>query len=234
MIDTPDVFYNTQEENLSSEIKRSISLASPGVHAVLYVLPLTTFTDQEADYVSLCKGSFGEEAFRFTVVLFTHGDKLSNKAVETVIEENSKLQGIVNECGGRYHVLNNNDHSNRDQVTRLLEKIDRMIEENDGCCYTIEMLQEAERRAEEQEERIRQEQRSKEEMEKIKHERLLEKLKKETEKQVRKEWEPQLEWLRKENNAEKEGTEEGIKIVTEDTDTSIPPGLCNCRLRFWR
>ncbi|XP_049331638.1 GTPase IMAP family member 2-like [Astyanax mexicanus] len=160
VVDTPDFFFNTYEEDLRSEIEKSVMLSSPGVHAFLFILKPTTFTKQEADMVLLFEQSYGEEAFNHTVILFTHGDQLNNSQIQTLISQNQMLENLVNLCGERFHLLNNKDPDNRQQVTELLQKIDHMVSENESRCYTLETLQEAERKAEQQRERIVEEQRS--------------------------------------------------------------------------
>ncbi|XP_049329399.1 GTPase IMAP family member 7-like [Astyanax mexicanus] len=154
VVDTPDFFFNTYEEDLRSEIEKSVILSSPGVNAFVFILKLTTFTKQEADMMLLFEQSYGEEAFNHTVILFTHGDQLNNSQIQTLISQNQMLENLVNLCGGRFHLLNNKDPDNRQQVTELLQKIDHMVSENENRCYTLETLQEAERRAEQQREML--------------------------------------------------------------------------------
>ncbi|XP_030649179.1 GTPase IMAP family member 8-like [Chanos chanos] len=73
-------------------------------------------------------------------------EKLVGKTIEQVIEENKALNSLVQQCGQRYHVFNNKDKTNKKQVTELLEKIDRMVEENGECYYSCEMLEDKKRR----------------------------------------------------------------------------------------
>uniref|UniRef100_A0A671L5X9 Zgc:165583 n=1 Tax=Sinocyclocheilus anshuiensis TaxID=1608454 RepID=A0A671L5X9_9TELE len=40
-----------------------------------------------------------------------------------------------------FHLLNNKDLNNRDQVTGLLMKIDQMVSENQNSCYTLQMFE---------------------------------------------------------------------------------------------
>ncbi|XP_053087206.1 GTPase IMAP family member 7-like [Pangasianodon hypophthalmus] len=161
MIDTPG-FFDTQlsREELSEEIGRSIYLSSPGPHALLYILPVNSrFTEQEENVIEKLELIFGREMKRYTIILFTYGDQLEGKSVDTLIQQNRSLSRLVAQCGGRYHIFNNKDLRNRKQVSELLQKIDRMVEENGGTCYTNEMYEEAAkfRRDEEEEMKIREE-----------------------------------------------------------------------------
>lgn len=139
VMDTPN-FFTSADIDLSVEIKRGLNMCSSGLHAILLVLPLHTFTQQDADVLSLYKQMFGENAMKHTLVLFTHGDELQNKSLDELIRRNTELSKLTEECGGRYHLLNNKDLNNRDQVHKLLMKIQRLVYENQDRCYTLQMF----------------------------------------------------------------------------------------------
>ncbi|XP_062388523.1 GTPase IMAP family member 9-like [Sardina pilchardus] len=146
--DTPGLF-DTEKTNdeLKGEIEKCLKLSKPGPHALLLVLKLgVTFTEEEQAAVSWIRENFGEEALRkFTIVLLTHGDVLEGKPVESYIEKSPALKSTVKQCGGRYHVFNN-DEIDRTQVLELLKKIEVMVKSNRGGYYTREMYQEAQRK----------------------------------------------------------------------------------------
>ncbi|XP_045072297.1 GTPase IMAP family member 4-like [Coregonus clupeaformis] len=193
VVDTPDFFYATHtQEDLSSEIERCIYLSNPGPHAFIFVLTLDTFTEQETDVVAVFEKCFGEVASKYTIIVFTHGDDLNNRTIEELVEKNVKLSKLIEQRGWRYHVLNNKDRANRNQVTGLLEKILIMMNVNESSCYTPDMLQEAERKNREEielmeeesrreEERKREEHRREEERKREEHQRCLEEVRRETE-----------------------------------------------------
>ncbi|XP_049331773.1 GTPase IMAP family member 8-like [Astyanax mexicanus] len=146
VVDTPGLFDTSfSPEVVAKEIARSVYLSSPGPHAFLYVQPINIrFTQQEEEVVDKLEQIFGEEMRKYTIILFTHGDQLEGESVEKLIRENKSLSRLIDQCGG-YHVFNNKDLENRQQVTDLLEKIDRMVERNGGSCYTNEMFEDAEK-----------------------------------------------------------------------------------------
>ncbi|MCI4395163.1 hypothetical protein PGIGA_G00177300 [Pangasianodon gigas] len=96
---------------------------------------------------------------KYTMILFTYGDQLEGNSVDMLLQQNRSLSRLVAQCGGRYHIFNNKDLRNREQVSELLQKIDRMVEENGGTCYSNQMYEEAVefRREEEEEVKIREE-----------------------------------------------------------------------------
>ncbi|XP_060760123.1 GTPase IMAP family member 8-like [Neoarius graeffei] len=153
VIDTPGLFDTTQShEELAEELGRSIYESSPGPHAFLYVQPINIrFTEQEENVVEKLEQIFGREMKKYTMILFTHGDLLKGKSVDQMIQENSSLRRLVEQCGGGYHVFNNENLRNREQVRELLQKIDRMVERNGGTCYSNEIYEEAARLRREEE-----------------------------------------------------------------------------------
>uniref|UniRef100_A0A4W4G109 AIG1-type G domain-containing protein n=1 Tax=Electrophorus electricus TaxID=8005 RepID=A0A4W4G109_ELEEL len=153
VVDTPGLF-DTQisPEDLKVEIGRSIYMSSPGPHAFLYVHQINVrFTEQEEEVVDILEMMFGEELRKYMIILFTHGDMLEKEDVDTLIKKNSALSKLVEKCRG-YHIFNNKDKSNRQQVTELLEKIDRMLEQNGGSFYSNQMFEDAARFRREDEE----------------------------------------------------------------------------------
>lgn len=138
VVDTP-TFSNSQNIDLRLELKNGLKECPPGIHVILLVLPL--HKTQAADVLSLFKQMFGENAMKHTLVLFTHGDEIENKPLDQLIRENTELSKLIEECGGRFHQLDNKDLNNRDQVPALLMKIDRMVSENQNSCYTLQMFE---------------------------------------------------------------------------------------------
>ncbi|XP_058615469.1 GTPase IMAP family member 8-like isoform X3 [Onychostoma macrolepis] len=195
VVDTPG-FFDTKmkQEELMMEIARSVYISSPGPHAFLIVLRVTDrFTDQEQQIPQMIEMMFGQEVLKYSFILFTHGDLLEDKSVEKLIEQNSRLRDLVQKCGDRYHVYNNKDLNNREQVNDLLQKIDSMIEQNGGGHYSNQMFEDALRfRREEEEQKQRDEEQRKQQEEKQRQVEI-ERVKKETDERVRAEYEVRFE-----------------------------------------
>ncbi|XP_073687666.1 uncharacterized protein [Garra rufa] len=143
-------------ELLQQEILLSVSLCPPGPHAVLLIIRVDTrFKDYVRKAVQGHLDLLGERVWSHTIVLFTRGDSLLDTSIEQHIEsEGQDLQWLLDKCGNRYHVLNNQNRSDHTQIKELLEKIEETVAQNNGCHFEIDrkILQEMKerRRAEEQ------------------------------------------------------------------------------------
>lgn len=84
-----------------------ISLSAPGPHAFLVVFQLGRFTQEEKETIKMIQNTFGEDAAKYTMVLFTHGDQLNKQTIEGYISESPDLKAIIRKCYDRYHVFNN-------------------------------------------------------------------------------------------------------------------------------
>ncbi|XP_047468018.1 GTPase IMAP family member 9-like [Mugil cephalus] len=154
IIDTPGLFdTNFTQEEVLNRIKMCISLSAPGPHAFLVVLHLGRFTAEEKQTVEMIQTTFGEDAAKYTMVLFTHGDQLKKQTIEDFISDSADLKAIIRKCYNRYHVLNN-EIKDAKQAMQLLDKIDEMIMGNGGKYYTNEMFTKAEMAIQKEKDRI--------------------------------------------------------------------------------
>uniref|UniRef100_A0A0E9X293 AIG1-type G domain-containing protein n=1 Tax=Anguilla anguilla TaxID=7936 RepID=A0A0E9X293_ANGAN len=158
VIDTPGLFDTSHSnKDIIREIIKCISLSSPGPHVFLVVIQLGRFTQEEQNTVKIIQETFGHESAKYTMALFTYGDKLKKKTIEEFLSGNEKLAEFTDQCRGGYHVFNNEDMQNHSQVSELLEKINKMVTINGGGCYTSEMHKKAEEIIKEEERRIERE-----------------------------------------------------------------------------
>ncbi|XP_042572034.1 GTPase IMAP family member 4-like [Cyprinus carpio] len=179
VIDTPGLFdTELSNEEIQREIRHCISLILPGPHVFIIVLNLgQQFTQEAATSVTLIQETFGEKSLMYTMVLFTRGDDLKDETIEEFLgKPGSPLMKLIEACGNRYHVFNNNQTEDRTQVSDLLEKIDNMLKTNGGSFYSCKMFREMERAKQEQQmkilmDRVRErEEEMKKERETFKHE----------------------------------------------------------------
>lgn len=154
VIDTPGMYDTNYTENeVIRKLKECISLSAPGPHVFLIVISLVRFTEEEQNTVELLEMVFGDKAAKYSMVLFTHGERLRNKTVEDFFRKSHHLSLLIEKCNWRYHVFNNTVPDNT-QVSQLLAKIVSMVSDNGGLFYTNEMFLEAEKAIQEQAEKI--------------------------------------------------------------------------------
>ncbi|XDV53318.1 hypothetical protein PO909_021850 [Leuciscus waleckii] len=146
-------------EILKQEIVLSVSLCPPGPHAVLLIIRVDTrFKEGKRKALQDHLDLLSERVWSHTIVLFTHGDSLSDTSIEQHIEsEGQDLQRLLDKCGNRFHVLNNLNRSDDTQIKELLEKIEETVAQNNGRHFEIDrkILQEVEERRRAEEERAK-------------------------------------------------------------------------------
>ncbi|KAL0146531.1 hypothetical protein M9458_058162 [Cirrhinus mrigala] len=139
------------KEDVKAEIEKSLRMSAPGPHVLLMVIKLGRFTKEEKSTVKWIQENFGEDAKKFTMVLFTGVDKLG-KTIEEFLQENPQMKELLDECETEYQAFSNVEKNNQTQVTELLEKIKTIVKKNEGQYYTEEMYQETQRKITEEEE----------------------------------------------------------------------------------
>uniref|UniRef100_A0A8C5DCM1 AIG1-type G domain-containing protein n=1 Tax=Gouania willdenowi TaxID=441366 RepID=A0A8C5DCM1_GOUWI len=144
LVDTPGLFdIRMSEEELKSEIIRSIVECSPGAHAFLIVLKVETYSELEEMVVTRIFQYFSEEVLKYSVIIFTHGDQLpEGTTIQDFVDQNQKLKNLVRKCDDRCHVFdsrywkNNNPEekyrSNSYQLKELLYTVENLVISNNG------------------------------------------------------------------------------------------------------
>ncbi|XP_067097905.1 uncharacterized protein [Osmerus mordax] len=145
VVDTPGWWRYFPVEDTTNlvkqEIVHSVSLCPPGPHTILLVINLSdSFREEEASSIEGHLQLLSERVWSHTIVLFTCGDRLGDTTIEQHIETEGKvLQWLVEKCGNRYHVLNNENRGDDTQVTELLDKVEEMVAANSGDVFHPQM-----------------------------------------------------------------------------------------------
>lgn len=142
--DTPGLIDNVlTPKQLYKELMKSVFREGGGgrrVHAFIIVVEIGRFLEPQKKMCKLLQKLFGEDAKKYSMVLFTHGDKLKDQPIDEVIKDDVYIKKLVASCGGRYCVFDNTQRRNREQVRELLDKIDEMVKANGGRPFTSDML----------------------------------------------------------------------------------------------
>ncbi|KAI3376256.1 hypothetical protein L3Q82_016761 [Scortum barcoo] len=127
---------------------------------------LEKFTEHEQAVITKISQYFSEDALKYAVIVFTHGNQLpKGMKIEEFVNQNKNLIDLVKKSSGRCHVVDNKYWNNRQQneyrsnlfqVEELLNTIDKMVVENNGDYYTNEMFREVEKEIQKGEENIKQ------------------------------------------------------------------------------
>ncbi|XP_074492169.1 GTPase IMAP family member 8-like [Sebastes fasciatus] len=130
VFDTPEV--------IKDEVMLSPFLCLPGPHVFLLVVDAdASFNAKHLDAVTTHVDLLGEGVWRHTMVVFTRGDWLGAHTIEEYIEgEGEALRSLVEQCGNRYHVVDNKNTDDGTQITELLEKITETVAGN-GWDYFV-------------------------------------------------------------------------------------------------
>ena len=152
IVDTPGLFDTSLPEcTVQREISKCINMSAPGPHAILLVIKMGRFTKEQQDAVRQVEEIFGEDAWKYTIVLFTRDDQTGADMERQLQEAGPELQKILTKAGHRYHVLNNGRTNDRGQVLDLLERVQQMVDANGGQYYSnytylqvVELLQKRE------------------------------------------------------------------------------------------
>ncbi|XP_073713891.1 GTPase IMAP family member 7 [Misgurnus anguillicaudatus] len=156
LVDCPGLFDTSQcEIELVREISKCVNMTAPGPHAIILVIRLGPFTEEERMSVEKIRTIFGEEADKHTIILFTHGDELTESIEQTLSEARHDLKKIIDLCGGRYHVFDNTDIEDRNQVVEFLDKVDEMLLKNDNKYYTSDLFHGVEEKLRDKEEEVK-------------------------------------------------------------------------------
>ena len=163
VVDTPGLF---DTHNLNFEVTREISkcigMTSPGPHAVILVIGIGRYTKEEQDTVEHFLQHFGHDVIKYMMIIFTREDSLKqeDKTIEEFLDgAPPELKEIVTKCKHRYVAMNNtaDDSEKKLKIDEVVHKIDEMVKDNGGVCYTNAMYEAAEELLERRMEQIRRE-----------------------------------------------------------------------------
>lgn len=151
VVDTPGIFdTDLSNDDTQQEISKCIGITSPGPHAFILVLSLSSrFTDEEQKTVDHFVKWFGDDVYQYFIVLFTRKDELDKNNMtlkQHLTQVPAALQTFIDKCGGRALAFNNEltGGESDPQVKELVDMIEENVKRNGGKCYTNEAYIKAE------------------------------------------------------------------------------------------
>lgn len=156
VIDTPGLFETKRnKEVIVREILKCVKLQEPGPHVFVLVVPVGRMTQEDQDTNTLIEAMFSPRVWDYTIVLFTHGDRLEGKIINDVITKSEdNLRNFIRKCSGGFHVFDNKAQEDQDQVTSFLTKIQTLVALNGGRHYETALYPKKERKIREKQESI--------------------------------------------------------------------------------
>ncbi|XP_042361107.1 GTPase IMAP family member 7-like [Plectropomus leopardus] len=156
VIDTPGFFETDRnKEVIVRDILKRVHLQEQGPHVFVLVVPIGRMTKEDQDTNTLIESMFGANVWDYTIVLFTHGDRLEGKTINDVITKSEvNLRNFIRKCTGGFHVFNNKNQHDQDQVTSFVAKIQTLVSLNGGQHYKTALYPREERKIRERQESI--------------------------------------------------------------------------------
>lgn len=188
VVDTPGLLdTSSSTEIVETEIGKCVGISSPGPHCFLLVLAPNRFTPEEEESVNKFVDKFGNDVYRYFIVLFTKKDDFDYDGIsfdEHLKSLPNSLKTIIRKCNNRCIAFNNRAEGPEleNQVQGLLGMIDDMVSNTKEKYYTNNLYEEAEQNIKRREKEIEEERKKAKEREK---EEIVRKVKE----QMNKEWE---------------------------------------------
>ncbi|XP_069933431.1 GTPase IMAP family member 7-like [Oryctolagus cuniculus] len=143
VVDTPGLFDTKEElDKTCKEISKCVLFSCPGPHAILLVMRLGRYTQEDQNTVALIKAVFGESAMKHMIILFTRLDELEDQTLDGFIANaDVNLKSVIQECGGRCYAINNKaDKAEKEsQVQELVDMIEKMARGNGTEYFSVDI-----------------------------------------------------------------------------------------------
>lgn len=147
VVDTPGYFDTKRTNKVTSKvISNGVKMLRPGFHAIVLVMGLGRFTDEEKKVAREIQKILNVNARDYMILLFTRKADLKGRPLQSFLATGDKeLNDLVEQCGHRCIAFNNNatGKERQDQVAELLAIVDRMTVHNSvKPLYTPAMFEE--------------------------------------------------------------------------------------------
>lgn len=141
--DTPGLKFDEDKSQVQKEYRKCLINAAPGLQAIIIVQKATHFTQDNQTFLDHFTKMFGENCWKWVVLVFTHIDDLDKDLDEQLKNADKRLKHWLSKCGNRYVGINNNlkGTENNEQIESLISVVTNLIETNNGDIYTNEEFQ---------------------------------------------------------------------------------------------
>lgn len=130
-------------------------MSALGSHVILLVIKIGLFTAEERDAVEKAENVFEGDAWKNTIIFFTHGDRVGSDFDQMLEKTGPELQEILKKVENRYHIFNYQKANDHGQVLGLLKKVQARVAPSGGKFYSKYNYQEMVRMLEQRETELR-------------------------------------------------------------------------------
>jgi hypothetical protein len=145
VLDCPGLFdTHMAHDKICTVVIQAVAGMHPGPHAMLYVVRIGRYTQEEHGAYRRLKALFDDTLSNHMILLFTGGDSLgqvrgaqASSVVAGMIQEKGpkELQEVFRECGQRAVVFDNTARDQETQVQHLLQQVRSMLARTGGQPY---------------------------------------------------------------------------------------------------
>ncbi|XP_048041706.1 uncharacterized protein si:ch211-212k18.13 isoform X2 [Megalobrama amblycephala] len=132
VVDTPNLFSLSK----SSWDKEMQKLSDPGPSVILWVTPISKFSEQQQGLFHTFKKRLDSRTTKRMMIIFTNGRQLKEfvQPIDRFISDHRKLCKVVHCCQNRYHVIDITDGHN--YTSELLQKLSEMVTSKEATAIT--------------------------------------------------------------------------------------------------
>ncbi|XP_078697960.1 uncharacterized protein LOC144925735 [Branchiostoma floridae x Branchiostoma belcheri] len=152
VIDTPGICdTDTNHDYVCNEICKIATTFSKGLHALLLVVSLARFTQEEVDAIEMLRKLFGEEFMEYVVIVLTHKDDVDQDPkfmgdVEKYIDDAPKnFKKLLEECKGQYVLFDNKTRDETLKRQQLAKLVNLITDRTAVHPFTDEIFEEGQR-----------------------------------------------------------------------------------------
>ncbi len=120
VVKTSDIF-SLPEDKVKHEMKKCVALCPPGPNVLLLLVKPSDFTEEDRQKLQFILSFFGQDAFKYSMVIFTHSEEGKNPAVDQLIRD----------CRQRYFNFDKHDFFDH-HLQALMEKMEDVVRGNRG------------------------------------------------------------------------------------------------------
>ncbi|XP_060604927.1 GTPase IMAP family member 7-like [Ruditapes philippinarum] len=142
VVDTPGIFdTHKTEREIHKELIRSLLFATPGFHAIAFVLEIGRFTEELVKTKNLFFEWFGSGVEKYACIILTRTEDEHSVDEYITTDTTEDLQDLIRKCGGRTRIApienKSTDVKRKEaQVKRIIEMVEEIKRTNNNTHFT--------------------------------------------------------------------------------------------------